>query len=235
MSSEDDKPINPELETALEETIRLRENFWKKYGKLETAALTRLSNPLYRGGPQWPFNRQAFLRVDRSKSILMASDGLSDPFMEDLDLEKGQGLRVEFFIETKETQFRDMDWEQLTATWFFQVLYMVCLNAAHGKNYRELVEEHQVLTIELKHINAPEKFLTEEGRCGAMIGGEVKNIVTKAKGHLGDILLVPVTILTKEELKYAMDGGDAAVRKLRKLFRKKGHYHLSSIDRDSLI
>lgn len=233
--SEEQLSVHPDVEKALNESIRRRENFWKKYGRLETAALTQLTNPLFRGGPKWPANRQAFLRVDRSKTMVLVSDGLSDPFLDDDTLAKGQGLAIEFYLETNDKDAMGMNWEKLKSHWPFQLVYMVALNAAHGQNFREMIVEHQVLTMELRHINAPAQFLSEEGLVGVMIGGEVKNIVDRSKGPLGDILQVPVTLLTREEIDYAMANGAAGERKLKKLMRKKGHYHLSSTERASVL
>lgn len=232
--AETETPATPNPSTEiLDRSIDIREKFWKRYGTLDTGVMTSLSNPLLQGGPKWPALRQAFLKVDRSHSVILASDGLSDPFLGEAD--KGQGMGIEFYMESRDKDLQGRSWESLKATWLFQALYMVAQNAAYAGNFRELLDENGVVSIELKNVKAPERFLSDEGLVGVLIGVEPKNISAELKLPLGRVRIASVIMLTREELKYAIDEGAAGRKKLNKLFRKKGIHHFSSSQRDAVV
>lgn len=217
----------------LDRSIESREKFWKRYGTLDTGVMTSLNNPLLQGGPKWPSLRQAFLKVDRSHSVLLASDGLSDPFLGGDD--QKQGFGVEFFMESRDKDLKGRSWESLKTTWMFHALYMVAQNAAYAGNFRELLDENGVVSIELKNVKAPEAFLSDEGLVGVLIGVEPKNISSELKLPISKIRLASVVLLTREELQFSIREGLAGRKKLNKLFRKKGMHHFSSVDRDAVV
>ena len=69
------------LEDLLEKSSRAREAVWQQLGSLEPLVLSHLVSPTLSGGPKWPALRQAFRLVRRPNgNIILASDGLSDPF-----------------------------------------------------------------------------------------------------------------------------------------------------------
>lgn len=237
--TENKSPGSPETPAAnpiaelLDRCVAARERFWQRYGKLETGAMTSLVNARLKGAPKWPAQREAFLRVDRSHSVLLATDGLSDPYP--ADDSKGQGLGIEFYIESRDKDLMDRDWESMKSSWLFQALYMVAQNAAYAGNFRELLDENGLVSIELNNVNAPEAFLTDNGRVGVLIGVEPKNVSADIKLPLGKVKLASVVMLTKSELEYAIQEGPAGRKKLDKLFRKKGFNHLSSAHRDAVV
>ena len=69
------------MEEMLEASARAREECWQQIGTLEPLVLSHLVNPALIGGPRWPAMRQAFRVVRRPNgNVIIASDGLSDPF-----------------------------------------------------------------------------------------------------------------------------------------------------------
>jgi len=69
------------LEDLLEKSSRAREAVWQQLGSLEPLVLSHLVSPTLSGGPKWPALRQAFRLVRRPNgNVILASDGLSDPF-----------------------------------------------------------------------------------------------------------------------------------------------------------
>ena len=69
------------MEDLLEKSSRAREAVWQQLGSLEPLVLSHLVSPTLSGGPKWPALRQAFRLVRRPNgNIILASDGLSDPF-----------------------------------------------------------------------------------------------------------------------------------------------------------
>ncbi|MEG1052532.1 MAG: hypothetical protein RSF79_10870, partial [Janthinobacterium sp.] len=63
-----------------------RDAFYGTLGTVDADVLAPLVNPAFMGGPRWPSLRQAWRVIRRPDSIVIASDGLSDPFEDDDDV-----------------------------------------------------------------------------------------------------------------------------------------------------
>ena len=63
-----------------------RDAFYASLGAMDADVLAPLVNPAFMGGPRWPSLRQAWRVIRRADSIIIASDGLSDPFEDDDDV-----------------------------------------------------------------------------------------------------------------------------------------------------
>ena len=69
------------LEDLLDRTAAARKDTWQEIGTQEPLVLNDTVNPALMGGPKWPALRQAFRIIRRrTGNIILASDGLSDPF-----------------------------------------------------------------------------------------------------------------------------------------------------------
>ena len=69
------------LEDLLEKSAAARKDTWQELGTVEPLVLNDSANPALLGGPKWPALRQAFRVVRRrTGSVILSSDGLSDPF-----------------------------------------------------------------------------------------------------------------------------------------------------------
>ena len=76
-----------------------RDAFYATLGTVDADVLAPLLNPALMGGPRWPSLRQAWRVIRRADSILIASDGLSDPFEDDDDVFVPRGW-AERMLET---------------------------------------------------------------------------------------------------------------------------------------
>ncbi|KKR30268.1 hypothetical protein A2715_03225 [Candidatus Woesebacteria bacterium RIFCSPHIGHO2_01_FULL_39_32] len=62
-------------------TYEARNKFWAAVGKVDSDVFAPLINPAFSGGPKWPSLRQAYRKIVTNDGVLIiASDGLSDPF-----------------------------------------------------------------------------------------------------------------------------------------------------------
>ena len=70
------------LEDLLERSAAARKDTWQELGTVEPLVLNDSANPALLGGPKWPALRQAFrvVRPRTGANVILASDGLSDPF-----------------------------------------------------------------------------------------------------------------------------------------------------------
>jgi Suppressor of fused protein (SUFU) len=214
------------------ETVDVRNDFWEKIGKKDPYVLTHLINPAFRGGPRWPAIRQAFVKIETPNSVILASDGLSDPF-DDVE-EPNQGFSLECYLESDDPALRK-NIAELDQTWQFQLLYEVAQNFAQHGGVKELLENHGVLSMEFSYLDVPEPFSDEEGRVGVLLGLESEQIPTSIFGPASDIRLVSIKILTSQELQYILQNGAAGRKKLAELFREQGSHHLSTLNRNSVI
>ena len=107
-----------------------RDAFYATLGSMDADLLAPLVNPAFMGGPRWPSLRQAWRVIRRADSIIIASDGLSDPFEDDDDVFVPRGHLLEVCIEAPLAAF---DGDPVQASWLFDVIYQVSQNVAdHG-------------------------------------------------------------------------------------------------------
>lgn len=94
-----------EIDPILQSSFDRRSAAWSAWGRLDGDVLTHLVNPSLTGGPRWPALRQAFRVARHGESILVASDGLSDPF----DEEEEEDDEVEIGEEDEDEEDEDDD------------------------------------------------------------------------------------------------------------------------------
>jgi Suppressor of fused protein (SUFU) len=184
------------------------------------------------GGPVWPALRQAFQKIDTAHSVILASDGLSDPF-DDME-EANQGFEIEFFIESDDPELRTSI-SDLASTWQFEILYQMSQNAANHGGVKDLLDQYGVLSMELYDISVPEPFLNEEGRVGILIGVDAPHLPRKISLPCAEVRLASIKLLTAKELDFILEHGAEGRRKLVELFQEQGSHHLSSLDRSSVV
>lgn len=125
------KASQTSLEQLLEESQVARTRVYSSLGSLQSFTLTEAQTLV--GAPRWPAQRQTFQVIRRpGGTVLLVSDGLSDPF-DDLQADANvNGYGLEFFIETPDAELGSSPAE-VKASWQFQLLYTVCsLAAGHG-------------------------------------------------------------------------------------------------------
>jgi hypothetical protein len=219
-------------EHALERTIEARKRFWQKVGQLDPDVLSFLINPAFTGGPYWPAMRQAFCKINTENTVILASDGLSDPF--DDEEEANQGFQLECYIETEDISL-ETDISEVSRTWVFQLLYQIAQNmAAHG-GVKKLLDQYGVLSMEVYNVDVPDQWVNEEGRVGLLLGIESPGIPSVIRLPFGETRLVSIKLLTLRELDFVLEHGTEGRWKLVELFQKQGSFHRSSLNRESVV
>ncbi|SFJ79864.1 suppressor of fused domain protein [Thermoflavimicrobium dichotomicum] len=216
----------------IDQTIEARSRFWENLGKVDPYVLTHIINPAFMGGPKWPALRQAFIKVEASHSVILASDGLSDPFDDTQEANLGFGL--EFFVESEDPGLRTSI-ANLQQSWQFQLLYQMAQNAASHGGVKELLEQYGVLSMELYGIDVPEEFINEKGSVGILIGVDAPNVPQMISTPFGEIRLVSVKLLTAAELNFILEHGAEGRKRLVELFQVQGTHHRSSLKRKSVV
>lgn len=239
---------NTTIEELLEQSSQAREKTWQGVGALEPMVLSHTVNPASTGGPKWPAHRQAFRVVKRPNgNVILASDGLSDPFD---DISEGEGnvngFGLEFYIETPADEIPGT-LQEIKKSWQFQLLYTVSQLAAGHGGIRNIIDEMHLLSTEAEGVNdsMPEMcrdtHVNQANRVGALLGllddaarDAVPAVPDRVEGMpLTDVRLVSIKLLTLPELKLITHRGAEGRRQLSELFQG-GDRLVSSIKRETV-
>ncbi len=200
-----------------------RETAFRSLGELEAEALV----PIAMGGPLWPGHRQAWRTIHRSGShTLLATDGMSDPFIDRREPSAGFGL--ELVIETDEPV------EPVAGSWPLRLLQRVADEVAEHERVQWLLLKG-LMSMEVSGENMPEALVTDEGRVAVLLGLESKGIPRGFITPAGEVRLVTVKALLPAELTYLLDygrGGDSA---LATLFTENGQEHICRATRQPVV
>jgi hypothetical protein len=103
------------------------DHYWSSIGASDPDLIAYLVNPMFQGKPAWPNTRQAYRVVRPPGSLIIASDGLCDPFV-GTDIVNKQGFGCEVYIEAPE--FSGADFDTLRGSWAFRVIENFAMNVA---------------------------------------------------------------------------------------------------------
>lgn len=240
-SPPDDPPRRDE--EALRQSGARRDAYWAAIGMVETDVLTHLVSPSFTGGPAWPTTRQAYRVIRRPNTVLIATDGMSDPFVP--PVAEGNGFGVELFVETAdiapEHAGKTGEISLLSRSWAFELVSHVAGSVAEAGGILGQLERHGVLSMELPGVSKshaigaqlPARFATADDCLGILLGVPVTGFPTRIEGMpLSPVTTVPITLITAEELETLRRGGAAERKALVETLARTGRHHLSSLHGD---
>lgn len=212
----------PAPDAAYEAAFRIidasRTTFWLSVGRLSADVITYLISPGLSGGPHWPTTRQAFRVVWRPASVVVTSDGLSDPF--DKGPPRDTGFGMELFVETSSLPPAAMtvsDVDSYRHYWPFALAENVAKLVAEAGGIRSDLDELEVISAELpgmaQHVSVkgqiPERFIGDGDTLGVLIGasGDIPDF----SGPPADpIRFASIVLLTAAELDHIRSHGQGA-------------------------
>jgi len=220
-----------EADRLLADTFEARGRAWQRWGSVDGDVLAHLINPSFTGGPRWPALRQSFRVARRSASILIASDGLSDPFDAGEGPHDVNGFGLECFAVS------DTPVENVAGSWLFQLVWQMSQFAASHGGIGALLGDLGLMTTELYDVPIPEphraRFVTPEERVGALLGLTEDPLPLVIDGPLSTIRLVNIKLLTVDELAFAVQGQAGARLELARRFAAP--VLVSSLERSSVL
>lgn len=219
---------------------------WQAVGNLEPDVIAYLISPGLTGGPAWPSTRQAYRVVRRGESVLLSSDGLSDPFD---DVEGGgNGFEMELFIETADIpgpfKGRPGEVDPLKGSWAFELLEHVAGTVADAGGITGQLEQYGALSLELPGVSQsnaigaqlPGHFVTDDDCIGVLLGGVGPGFPTRVDDMpLSPVTLVPIVLLTAAELQFIRAGGGQARNELVARLQAAGWGALGNLQRQSVV
>lgn len=245
-SSQADTAEDTADQAARQASSECLDRHWRSVGSVEQDVLGHVISPSFLGGPDWPSTRQAYRIVRRGDSVIIATDGLSDPF--DGAPELGNGFEMELFLETGDlaegTRGDVGDVTPLMRSWAFDVMRTVAGTVADAGGITHQLENYGVLSVELPgaseapHLidQIPRRFVTEDDCVGVLVGGPAPDFATRLEDMpLSPVTLVPVVLITAAELEHVRMGGRKAREALVQQLTAAGHGHRSRLDRPDLV
>ncbi|MCW4463032.1 suppressor of fused domain protein [Sphingomonas sp. BT-65] len=204
----------PTPNPALETSQARRDAFWSEVGMVERDVLGHLISPGLLGGPAWPTTRQAYRVVRRSGgAILIATDGMSDPFDGAEEVPPVNGFECELFIEVTDLPIEHAgtpgEIEPVKHSWAFELLTHVAGMIAKAGGAKQQFDHYGVLSMELPGVSRsdaiaavlPPRFVTADDALGILIGGPAPDFPDRiADMPLSPVRLLPIVILTAAEL-----------------------------------
>jgi hypothetical protein len=178
---------------------------WAGVGRPDPDLISYAVNPQFSGAPDWPNTRQAFRVIRRQDALILASDGLSDPFV-GTGITDRSGLSLEVFAEFP--GFQDLSQRDLVEDWRFGLVEMVARNLADWGGLQPQLDRLGVMSAEFPAFDGfPEPWVTEGGSFGVLFGLPVPGWGTRLDLPFGPVRLVPVTLLHPQELATVASGG----------------------------
>lgn len=211
-----------------------RDAFYASLGAMDADVLAPLLNPAFMGGPRWPSLRQAWRVIRRADSIIIASDGLSDPFEDDDDVFVPRGHLLEVCIEAPLSAF---DGQEVAHSWLFDVIYQVSQNVADHGSIDLLVQRHGSVSMALDLQQAPEGLEDENEQVGVLLAQGASTIAPSMATPYGEVLLLTLTVLQPAELEFIGTAEDKAQsrRDLAAALAASPTSHLSLAKRPAVI
>ncbi|MBO9714288.1 hypothetical protein [Sphingomonas sp.] len=237
-------PEPPAGDPLAEASFDARSRFWARAGAVEPDVLAPLISPAFLGGSHWPTLRQAYRVVRRPEGgVLLATDGLSDPFEEGGD---ANGYGLELFLECADLPpalaGAPGTIAPLRKSWMFALLSHVAgIVADNGGIVSRLDRHGGILSMELPgvseaetiHSQLPAQFVTADDVLGILIGGPAPDFATDMPDMpLSPVRAVPIVLLTAAELAEVRAGDDSTRDAVARALAKQPYTHLA---RDSLV
>ena len=218
----------------LESAGNTRQAVYKTMGTPSEDVLAPLIGPVLTGGPTWP-TRPAWRAIRRGETLILASDGLSDPW-EDGEGEGEAGYRLELFMEGPGDLLPEgAPLTELAGTWLFSAVAEISNTVANHGGVRDLLEELGSVSVEVDGDRFPASLRNEEGRVGVLLGVATKDLPDRIDYADDDARLVALTVLTPDELETIVEKGAQARTAIAKALAASPTGHRSVLDRSSVI
>lgn len=207
--------------------------YWQGVGRSDPDVISYLINPQFQGRPSWPNTRQAYRVVRTPGTLIIASDGLSDPFV-DTNMDDANGFATEVFIETPDLV--GANFSALRESWAFRLIENFAMNVADWGGIEPDLRQRGLLSTEFSaHDILPPDWLNEDGRAGFLVNTPVRGREMETRLPFGPVMIVPLTLLRPVEVRNIVDGGASARTDLAARLAATGNGHTSTLSRASVV
>ncbi|WP_029137114.1 hypothetical protein [Nakamurella lactea] len=174
-----------------------RRAFWRHFGLIDDDAATEVG-PAFAGGPRWPSIRHGWVIIRRPGSVIVASDGLSDPDAERPEYRTGHD--GELFVEIADRNSIDLPAAVLAATPAVQALRQVA--DAMVEQDRSIADRHRrwgLHTMSVTVSALPQRWQGPDGTLGVLIGKRSPELPIELELPAGTVRIAALTPMTPAE------------------------------------
>ncbi len=222
-----------ENDLSYEATYKAIDAYWSKIGKVDSDVIAYMINPMFMGAPAWPSGRRAFKIIRTDNSLIIASDGLCDPFSDSNELLNGYELEV--FIEVKGAQ--NLSFDEIKSSPAFAVIEQTAMQIPIWGSIAKSIKDLGFVSSEIyiEETDVPAIFDTGRESIGILFGIPVAHVPRVVPNTpLSEVQMIPVTILTAAEVAQAAIGGEER-RNVARLLSDSEYKHYSDFNRQSVI
>ena len=145
--------------------------------------------------------------IRRPSSIIIASDGLSDPFEDDDDIFEPLGYLVEVCVEAP---LDSIDGDNIAQSWLFDLIYQLSQNVADHGSIDLLVQRHGSVSMALDLQSPPDGLEDGNEQVGILIDASAPTIPASFATPYGDVMMLTATVLQPAELAHIGEAQDRA-------------------------
>ncbi|MCB2110038.1 MAG: Suppressor of fused protein (SUFU) [Defluviimonas sp.] len=205
--------------------------YWEALGAVDSELLTYPVDPALQGAPAWPDTRQAYRVVRTDHGLILASDGLSDPFRDGAKTDTS-GFGLELYLER--AGGAELRGEAIRQSPEFAIIELAAQNVAGHGAVAGLLDRVGVLSMALPlGDRGPQGWVDAEGQLGVLLGIVAEDRPARIELPFGPVHMVAVTPLRPAELVAAATSG-AARRELAEALGKSQSGHRFDPARESL-
>ena len=216
-----------------EQYFNARTALWSTLGTVDDDVIAYLVSPEFSGAPPWLTTRQAYRVVRTPRSLILASDGLSDLFVDTSMSEPG--FECEVYLESSD--LAGAGFNALAGSWQFRLLQSFAQNVAYFGGINSAIDRYGVVSMELPAPEAtPARWVTDRDSVGALINIEVDDRPSRCELEEGvEIRIVALTLILPDETDYIVAGGADARRDLAQRLIASGAGLVSDSARSSVL
>jgi len=226
--------MNSRHEQYLEKTYEARDSYYESVGKPDSDVLGQAIPGEWQGEAAWPTIRKAYRVIRRSHSVIIATDGLADPFEDDDDSTGASGFDLELYIEAEDlaTDANVLDGGNV---WALELLIHAADEAAGRGAFREWIEKYGCVSMALPGHDLPERWLDQDGNAAILFNVPSPDIPSEMPLPLGRALMVPITLILPDELQLIIEHKAEGRERLRDLLVSSGNWHRIRLNRPSVV
>jgi hypothetical protein len=219
----------------IQRTRAARNAYWDAVGQSDPELLGYPVSPQVMGQPAWPTQHQNFRLVRTEGSVIIASEGLSDPFGPFTAKSGVNGFGLEVFVEL-------VGWQAQTASdirksWAFKAVEYVARVAAYAETLNDAIAGHETISLDLPMTCVPDGWVVPgvADPAGALLNVAQPPGRSAMTGMpLSPVAVVPVTPIYPEELETCVLEGASERRALANDLLTSGSGHRMNTTRKSL-
>jgi len=207
-----------------------RRRYWSRLGTVDTDVRGLLiASRFIAGMPIWPSGREAYLVVRRQRTVLLATDGLSDT--NDIEFRDRNGHGVELFIEVPAAALPTP-----IGSPYLDLLIQMARNVAHSPGTLDRWRKLQLLSMELPADMDTARLVNAEGRQVLLLGMPGFDHVPAIDGMpLSETKAMAVTIVHPADFEKIRREGAGGRARLAEALERSGHGHLSDFGRRPVL